>query len=296
MAVKFTFSGHDTFHCRHLWLKKGYEFISDGGKFSNEDAVVALGVGKNMVSAISYWMKAFGLLDKDGKLTEFAHYIFGANGKDPYLEDEATLWLLHYQLVTQKAASIYGLIFNTFRREKIEFTKEQFVSFIERLAVENGIGPTSINTLNTDFDVLKRMYVKPEIQSKDREETFAGLLTDLDLIQEEIRRVNGEAKSFHTVNGEEKPQIPDEVLLFCILDKDGFEKSIALGTLEQEPDYVGSVFALGKVGLVNKIDSISKNKHLKRYGIIYNSHAGTNELQFDTKPNKFEILNLYYGN
>jgi len=53
---KFTFSGHDTFHCRHLWLKKGYDFIKTGNKFANEDAVVLLGVGKNMVTSIYFWM------------------------------------------------------------------------------------------------------------------------------------------------------------------------------------------------------------------------------------------------
>ena len=24
---KLTFSGHETFHCRNFWLKKGYDFI-----------------------------------------------------------------------------------------------------------------------------------------------------------------------------------------------------------------------------------------------------------------------------
>lgn len=66
---KLTFSGHDTFHCRHLWLKKGYEFVKAGNKFSDEDAVVKLGVGKNMVSAINYWLKAFGIIDKEGELS-----------------------------------------------------------------------------------------------------------------------------------------------------------------------------------------------------------------------------------
>jgi hypothetical protein len=65
---KLTFSGHDTFHCRHLWLKKGYDFIKAGNKFTNEDAVVLLGVGKNMVSSIYFWMKDFGMLDKEGSI------------------------------------------------------------------------------------------------------------------------------------------------------------------------------------------------------------------------------------
>ena len=49
---KYTFSGHETFACKSLWLKKGYDFVKDGHSFNDEDAVVALGVGKNMVSSI----------------------------------------------------------------------------------------------------------------------------------------------------------------------------------------------------------------------------------------------------
>ena len=45
---KYTFSGHETFACKSLWLKKGYDFVKDGHSFNDEDAVVALGVGKNM--------------------------------------------------------------------------------------------------------------------------------------------------------------------------------------------------------------------------------------------------------
>lgn len=59
---RFSFSGHESFQCRSLWLKKGYDFINSGKSFNDEDAVVILGVGKNMVASIRYWMKAFDLL------------------------------------------------------------------------------------------------------------------------------------------------------------------------------------------------------------------------------------------
>jgi hypothetical protein len=45
----YRFSGHETFIIRSFWQKKGYDFLNNGGKFSDEDAVVKLGVGKNMV-------------------------------------------------------------------------------------------------------------------------------------------------------------------------------------------------------------------------------------------------------
>ena len=36
----------------------------------------------------------------DDKVTEIAHYLFDdRDGKDPYIEDNATLWILHYLLV-----------------------------------------------------------------------------------------------------------------------------------------------------------------------------------------------------
>ena len=187
--VKFSFSGHDTFHCRHLWLKKGYDFIKQGNKFTEDDAVVKLGVGKNMVSSINFWMKAFGIIDKEGLLTDFAHYILDDNGADPYIEDEATLWLLHYQLIIQNTASTYNLIFNEFRKERIEFTKDNFIAFVIRRAEELNISQINKNTVSTDFEVFIKMYMRTDAHSKDKEDTFSGLLTELNIIQEEKRKV-----------------------------------------------------------------------------------------------------------
>ncbi len=45
------FSGHETFICKQFWLKKGYDFLIAGYKFGDDNAVVELGVGKNMVAA-----------------------------------------------------------------------------------------------------------------------------------------------------------------------------------------------------------------------------------------------------
>ncbi len=293
---KLTFSGHDTFHCRHLWLKKGYDFIKKGRKFTDDDAVVELGVGKNMVSSINFWMRAFGIIDKDGLLTDFAVYILDDNGKDPYIEDEATLWLLHYQLITQNVASTYSLIFNEFRREKIEFTRDNFIAFVVRKAEELNMSQINKNTVSTDFEVLTKMYIRTDAQSKDREDTFSGLLTELNIIQEEKRKVDDKTVTFYSISTEDKNEIPDEVLLYTILDNDNFDKSISLYTIEQEFNQAGSVFAIGRTGLINKIENISSNKKFNKYGITFNDHAGIKELQFKEKPNKFEILKNYYAN
>jgi hypothetical protein len=115
------FSGHESFHCRPIWLNKGYNFVNDGHAFLQNDAVVELGVGKNMVSSIKYWLHVFNLSDLNSKPTKLAEFIFGKNGVDPNLEDLTTLWLLHYNLVTENIASIYSIVFNEFRKQQVEF-------------------------------------------------------------------------------------------------------------------------------------------------------------------------------
>ena len=69
------FSGHETFPCRSYWLKKGYDFIADDKKFTSSDSVVNLGVGKNMVTSIQYWLRAFDVVDDEDNLTDLAQRI-----------------------------------------------------------------------------------------------------------------------------------------------------------------------------------------------------------------------------
>lgn len=294
--TKLTFSGHDTFHCRHLWLKKGYDFVASGNKFSEESAVITLGVGKNMVSSIHYWMKAFGLLNKDGELTEFANYFFSKEGKDPYLEDNTTLWLLHYNLVKTNLASLYNLLFNELRKEKIEFSKDNVISFLERKSSEVGFTMFNAKTVASDFEVLTKMYIRSIEQSKDKEDTLSGILTDLNIIQEERRKVADKTVNYFSIPNSDKKEIPNEVLLFTILDNERIGNSVNLNNIFQDENQAGNVFAITRKSIMEKLEAISTDRRFSKYGIVLSDQAGIKELQFKTKPEKFSILNMYYGN
>ena len=118
------FSGHETFSCRATWLKKGLDFILTDGeiapsRFTQPEAATALGVGKNMVNSIRFWLYAFGLIKEfaDGELhldSTVEAFIVEWDNEDAdkpldlYLEDPLTLWLLHYKLVTTNYATIYN--------------------------------------------------------------------------------------------------------------------------------------------------------------------------------------------
>jgi hypothetical protein len=69
------FSGHETFICKQFWLKKGYDHITENKSFQDDSAVVSLGVGRNMVASINYWLRAFNVINEKDQPTDFADYI-----------------------------------------------------------------------------------------------------------------------------------------------------------------------------------------------------------------------------
>lgn len=284
---KFIFSGHDSFQCRQLWLKKGYDYVHEGKNFNDEDAVVQLGVGKNMVSSIRFWLKAFNIIDNKDIPTEFGTRLFDdEHGFDPFLEDEASLWLLHYQLVKSGIASIYSIIFNEFRKEKLFFNKETYSNYIKRIGESNSDLNFNENTVAKDFIVFANLY-KNDSESKDIEDSFSGILSEIELL-----KTTGKGKEEHFyIENAERDNLPEAVVLFAIIENPNYGNSISMNSLEFDMNSPGSIFALNRSGLINKISEIvSKFKD-----ITFTDQAGIKELQFKNKSDAYKILETYYG-
>lgn len=293
---KFIFSGHDSFICKQFWLKKGYDFLCQKGNFNEEAAVVKLGVGKNMVTSISYWLKAFGIAENSHVATTLGSFIFDEkNGVDPYLENLGTIWLLHYSLIKTKKASIYNLFFNEFRRGKFEFTKEQLTTFIKRKLEAQGQNNFTANTINSDISVFIRNYLKPDYKGTkiDVEDDFSNLMIDLDLMETyQSENAEGRAVEWYKVENKQRIHLPFQVVLFAILDNEAYGNSIPFKELLSGYNSPGSLFAITDEGLYQKIEKITaENKD-----IIYTESAGVRELQFKRKPNKWDVLYEYYKN
>lgn len=294
--MKLQFSGHESFICKHFWLKKGYDFISQKGNFNDESAVIGLGVGKNMVSSISYWLKAFGLIETSQDASELADFIFHEKkGVDQYIENLASVWLLHYSLIKTNKASLYNLFFNDFRKGRTDFTKDQLLSFVRRLLENENQKNINENTINSDINVFIRNYLKPAYKETkiDIEEDFSSLMIDLDLIKS-YKAENAEGKIVEWYQSENKIQIdlPADVVLFTILDNEKYTKSISFKDLLIGENSPGIVFALNEEGLYSKIEQIVK----RHRGITYTETAGTRELQIKGSLNKWDVLHGYYKN
>lgn len=278
---KYTFSGHESFPCKALWLKKGFDFVVDGNKWSSPDSVVKLGVGKNMVASIRFWMKAFNLVENDN-LTSIANLLLNdENGFDPYLEDLGTLWLLHYLLVSTGEATLYNLFFTRFQRERTLFERQQVVALVKRCMTEdNKLKGYNENTVKKDVAVLLQNYLRP-YKSMSMED-YSALLIDLDLI-----RQTSDNKMF-TFNIEGKAQLPLDILLYAILQEKGTDNTVDYDTLQT----VGLMFCLTDMELIDMLMSLqAKYPQILRY----TDTAGLRQVQLLHNITPYDVLNNYYN-
>ena len=281
---KYTFSGHESFPCKSLWLKKGYDYVVEGNDFNSPEAVIGLGVGKNMVASIRFWLKAFGISDND-VLTDLGKYLFDeSKGKDKYLEDIATLWLLHFNLVFSEEATIYKMFFCGVQKERTRFEREQLLTYVKlRMAEAGKMTLFNANTVKKDVGVLLQNYCLP--RKPQSNEDFSSLLIDLDLI-----RQNSEGKGYY-FNVDGKRQVTKEIFLYGLLklrEQEG-DNSIPFNTIQER---VGLVFCMQDFETIKMLKQIaSEYSHY----IAYSDVAGIKQIQFTKDLDVKQVLDNYYG-
>ncbi len=181
------FGRHETFPLRFGWLTKGFAAWRDNRDiFDQEDSTVVLGVGKNMVNAIKYWMTAAQIVTAHGASvseTELGRAIFARDGWDPYVEDDSTLWLLHWLIASNAAdATATYWFFNHFH--KPEFTSPEVAKALEEFCREKISTRFSASTLKHDVALILRMYQRSEVaRGVPLEDTLDSPLSLLGLVQ-----------------------------------------------------------------------------------------------------------------
>jgi len=228
--INFRFSGHETFPCRYGWLPKAARAIDANPElFANEDdAMVILGIGKNMVRALRFWVEVTGIAQvaADGRglaVTDFGQaLLLGKDAFDPYIEDLQTLWLIHWKLVTQPNPPLFAwdFLFNRWHSPQIipseivqEFTQES-------LKLNKSLSQV---TLKQHFDVFIHTYTTTRGHTGAvMEDNLDSPLTELRLIQVdgsvgEQSRERGSETAF-SFRRDKKPEIGTQLFLFCVME------------------------------------------------------------------------------
>lgn len=288
--MKYKFSGHETFQCRHFWLKKGYDFLIKDQAFSSNEALIDLGVGKNMITSIKHWLKAFKITDDDSNITELGDYLFSeTKGKDPFLEDLGTLNILHWNLINNfSQSSIYQLVFQDFRTKRItlDFTTDQVYDFISKKLVAEGEA-FSEKSLKNDIKVFLKTYESSSKKnSKSLEDDYSSILIDLNLI-EEVSEESDSTKNIYRIRYDERVDLDPLIYFYGVLDSFPEQKSISIEQLQRE---VGDKFLCNRAGTEEKLRELEEKGFL-----VFKQDAGRKEVQLKAGSNLETILNQYYG-
>jgi len=287
------FSGHDTFHCKEQWILKGIQLFEDQNDtdiFKKNEAIPLLGVGKNMVRSIHHWLRAFGVLDKENRITEFANLMFLVEKLDPYLENEGSLCLLQYYLCKTNHSSIFQLIFSSYFSDKasLEFSEYQILIFANRVLLERDQKEVAEKTFNSDFKVFIRTFVSPIKNEKTVEDDFNAPLLSLNLISDTGRK-NSANQSVYRLNRSVQESISSEIFGYCLLNEFDNENSINYDNIRKT---VGSYLCLSNEGLEILIYKLCQDYN----EFVYKDDAGVRQLQFKNNSNDFKnnMLKKHY--
>ena len=275
------FSGHESFACKSHWLKRGYDFIRGENNFNDDDAVVRLGVGKNMVASIKFWLKAIGLL-KDAGLVALAKHLFDDdNGKDPYLEDIGTLWLLHFLLIQTDYATIYKTTFVDYHRQRNIIEKSKLQNYIKHICFDE-TGYKNLyndNTVKRDIGVMLHNYCAKNGGNVNIEDSNS-LFAPLNLICET-------EKNTYRFNYDTRSDVPSLIFLYALLIKFEGRNSISFEDITE----LALIFCLTNNDLLDIINYLCD---LYPSEIVFSDVAGIKELQFRATLNSIDVLDRYY--
>jgi hypothetical protein len=289
---KRTFARHETFHFREGWLTKGFRKVETENiknVFLSNHAMEELGIGSNMVKSLRYWMQATRLTEESGKgkkeqnLTPFGQIVYKY---DKYLENELTLWLIHYHLANNKElATTWYWFFNVFGHK--EFDEEVFLKELESWVKEQG-EEVSKGSFKKDFECLVGTYLSTKANTwLNPEDNMGCPLQELNLLE----AIDTKRKRFRLTR-RNILEVPKEVFYYAILDftqRRGESSHIGLDSLLQDDGSIGRVFSLALGELIQVLEVLQDIGYLN-----VSRTAGLNDVSLKVIMDPIRFLDSTY--
>ena len=274
--IKMKYRGHETFSIRKNWLAKGMEAVhANPGIFTDKTfaPMEELGIGRNMVVSLRYWMKAVGLTEeKKSDKTRKNETVFSPLGKiiyehDRFVEEAGTLWLLQAELASNKDfATSWYFFFNEFNMT--EFSKDDFVSELLKFDKGNG-GSTALSSFESDFECIVNTYVSrfKNAAEIDPEDNIESPFAELGLVDS----MGGERKMYRKVIPP-KQNIPPVVFLAVLYhmceknrnDARAYENlEIPLSDIQNRKNGAGKLFNLDVITLMDILSELESRDFVK---------------------------------
>ena len=258
------FSGHETFPLRYGWLNKVFDAVSHGPRkngnlFSKDEAIADFGVGKNMVASMKHWALTSRIIEEAKahfKPSELGTFLMGELGVDPYLESPASLWLLHWNIVTNlERATTWYWAFGHY--SGLVFDQERLTSEVCELVNERDWKRISHTTIKRDVECFIKTYASSSRRAATEitEDTLESPFAELALI-----KPTGFRGSYQFQRGP-KPALPDQIFVYAL---NSFWKAhtsantLSIEAISYEPGSPGRVFKLDDDALAERLVRIEQ--------------------------------------
>ncbi len=303
--MKYKYSGHGTFPCRYTWLPKAVLALKAKPKlFSDVDeAMVELGVGKQMVHAIRFWVQAAKVAEKNEKndfiVTTLGDRVMGELGFDPFLEDFQTLWLIHWNFSTHRENALFAWDFLMNRWQEPEISPSHVVDVFIKEVHSTGKKLSRV-TLKEHFDVFLHTYLPTRgIKGDILEDNLDSPLIELDLIRQVGERTtdgqNGKREPVYAFNRDHKPQLSQGLFVYCLNDfwNTHYDREGTLSFREVASGYgsPGQVFKLPEQEIVNRLDNIEGDTS---GAIRFHESVNVSQLRRENQIHSDDLLNSIY--
>lgn len=266
------FSGHESFPCRYSWLPKAFNILTTEGPTSlrdDDDAMRLLGLGKNMVKSLRFWLQATGIADPAPEggftITPFATELLGRH--DPYLEDRRSLWLLHWKLTTNPDP-IFAWHYLLNRWQHPDLARSEVVRVFRREAAKEN-RRLSNATLAQHFDVFVHTYVATRsAKGAVLEDNLDSPLVELELLQhvgERSSEESGKREPLYAFRREAKPDITPQLFVWSLAEvaarREAPEQTLSFREIAVAEGSPGQVFKLPEDDLFERLQRIEQDSN-----------------------------------
>jgi hypothetical protein len=271
----------------------------------DEQAMVDLGVGKNMVRSIRFWSQVAGVVTTTARgtghsLSEFGRALLGEGGHDEFMEDIRTLWLLHWNLSTELKNPLLAWDYLLNRWQDPELVPSVVIKALHKEAAKHDNG-LSLVTIDQHWDTFLHSYFptrgrKGEVQ----EDNLDSPLTELELIirvgERPIDNREGRAEPVYAFRREEKPDITPELFVYTLNDfwnkRHGTEATLTFREVAHGHGSPGQIFKLPEDNVRARVETLAR--HTRNF-FSYAESANLQTVRRQGHRESLELLDDIYG-
>jgi len=226
---------------------------------------------------MKHWALSTGIIleGEKGKpiisVSDLGQFLFGKDGRDPYMENPNTLWLLHWILTRNPKKTLNYYIFNLYN--KPSFSKESLKNAVNTLLLEHpNWRESSKTTIGRDIDCLIGSYSNKTINKKlSHEDSIECPFAELSLI---VRQNQTDFRITRT----RRNTLDDAVFVYALIDfwaKYSSAQTITFETILHSEGSPGKVFCLSEDDLSERIIQLEETT---KGALVWSQSAGLRQV------------------